>query len=87
MLMPGFAPRRQKHIIIVCMTLHNFIHDIPLRDEDFDTCDEDYMPQDEDDNEVQEVAQPTEYDILDEENEVFMNTIRDNIANALVSGE
>jgi hypothetical protein len=45
------------------------------------------MPQDEDDNEVQEVAQPTEYDIPDEENEVFMNTICDNIANALVSRE
>jgi hypothetical protein len=30
------------------MALHNFIHDIPLRDEDFDKCDEDedYMPQD-----------------------------------------
>jgi hypothetical protein len=33
------------------------------------------------------VAQQIEYDILDEENEIFMNTIRDNIANALVSGE
>jgi hypothetical protein len=66
------------------MTLHNFIHDIPLRDEDFDKCDEDedYMPQDKNDNEVQEVAHQIEYDILDEENEIF-----DNIANALVSGE
>jgi hypothetical protein len=71
------------------MTLHNFICDIPLRDEDFDKCDEDedYMPQDENDNEVQEVAQQTEYDIPDEDNEVFINTIRDNIANDLVSGE
>jgi hypothetical protein len=69
------------------MALHNFIRDIPLRDEDFDKCDEDenYMPQDEDDNEGQEVAQPIEDDIP-EENEVSMNTIRDNIANALVSG-
>jgi hypothetical protein len=60
-----------------------------LRDEDFDKCneDEDYMPQDKDDNEGQEVAQLTEYDILEEENEVPMNTIRDNISNALVSGE
>jgi hypothetical protein len=87
--MPSFSPRRQKHIIIACMALHNFICDIPLRDEDFDKCheDEDYMPQDENDNEVQEVAQQTEYDIPDEENEVSMNTIRDNIATALVSGE
>jgi hypothetical protein len=36
---------------------------------------------------VQEVAQPTKYDILDEENEVSMNIIRDNIANALFSRE
>jgi hypothetical protein len=71
------------------MTLHNFIRDIPLRDGDFDKCDEDenYMPQDENDNEVQEVAQQTEYDIPDEENEVFMNIIHDNITNALISGE
>jgi hypothetical protein len=36
------------------MSLHNFIRGIPLRDEDFDKCDEDedYMPQDENDNEV-----------------------------------
>jgi hypothetical protein len=33
------------------------------------------------------VAQLTEYDIPDEENEVSMNAIRDNIANALISGE
>jgi hypothetical protein len=86
--MTSFSPRRQKHVIIACMALHNFIRDIPLRDEDFDKCDEDenYMPQDEDDNEGQEVAQPTEDDILEEDNEVSMNTIRDNIANALVSG-
>jgi hypothetical protein len=85
--MPSFSPRRQKQIIISCMALHNFIRDIPLRDEDFDKCyeDENYMPQDEDDNEGQEVAQPIEDDIP-EENEVSMNTIRDNIANALVSG-
>jgi hypothetical protein len=87
--MSSFLPRRQKHIIIACMTLHNFIRDISLRDGDFDKCDEDedYMPQDKDDNEVKKVAQPTEYDIPDEKNEVFMNTIRDNIANVLVSGE
>jgi hypothetical protein len=32
------------------------------------------------------VAQPTEDDILEEDNEVSMNTIRDNIENVLVSG-
>jgi hypothetical protein len=59
-----------------------------LRDEDFDKCDEDenYMPQDKDENEGQEVAQPIEDDIPEEENEVSMNTICDNIANTLFSG-
>jgi hypothetical protein len=86
--MPSFSARRQKHIIIACMTLHNFIRHIPLRDEDFDKCDEvdKYMPQDKDDNEGQEVTQPIEDDIPDEENKVSMNTIHDNIANALFSG-
>jgi hypothetical protein len=37
------------------------------------------MPQDKDGNEGQEVAQPTEDDILEEDNEVSMNIIRDNI--------
>jgi hypothetical protein len=32
------------------------------------------------------VAEPYEDDILESENEVFMNTICDNIANDLVSG-
>jgi hypothetical protein len=85
--MQSFSPHRQKHIIIACMDLHNFICDISLRDEDFGKCDEDenYMPQDEDD-EGQEVAQPIDDDILEEDNEVSMNTIRDNISNTLVSG-
>jgi hypothetical protein len=50
--MPSFSLHRQDHIIIACMTLHIFIRDVPLRDEDFNKCDEDdnYMPQDEDDN-------------------------------------
>jgi hypothetical protein len=37
------------------------------------------MPQDKDGNEGQEVAQLTEDDILEEDNEVSMNIIRDNI--------
>ena len=44
--MPSFPPRRQKHIIIACMALHNFIRDSKLEDVEFDKCDEDgdYMP-------------------------------------------
>jgi hypothetical protein len=70
------------------MELHNFIRDSALQDDDaFDKCDEDenYMPRDEDDTEEQEVAQPEVDEILEEENEVTMNTVRDNIANALIS--
>jgi hypothetical protein len=84
--MPSFSHRTQKHIIIACMGLHNFIRDSALRDEEFDKCDEDeeYMPDNEDD-EGQEEAQPSDDDVP-KANEVTMNTIRDNIANALVSG-
>jgi hypothetical protein len=57
-LMPSFSPKRQKHIIIACMALHNFIHGSELRDEEFDKCDDDgdYMPDNKGDNEGQEVA-------------------------------
>jgi hypothetical protein len=34
----------------------------------------------------EEMAQPTDDDILEEDNEVSMNTIRDNIASVWVSG-
>jgi hypothetical protein len=52
-LMPSFSPKTQKHIIIACMTLYNFILDSELTDEEFEKCDEDedYMPNNEDDNE------------------------------------
>jgi hypothetical protein len=86
-LMPSFSPKTQNHFIIACMILHNFIHDSELRDKEFEKYneDEDYMPDNKDDNERKEVAQPYEDDIPESENEVTMNTIRDNIANALIS--
>ena len=31
--MPSFSPRQQKHIIMACIALHNFIRDSKLRDE------------------------------------------------------
>jgi hypothetical protein len=43
------------------------------------------MLRDKDDTEEQEVAQPQVDEILEDENEVTMNTVRDNIANTLVS--
>jgi hypothetical protein len=86
--MSSFSPKRQKQIIIASMVLHNFIHDSELRDEEFDKCDDDkdYMPDKEDDNVGQEVVECYDDDIPESENEVFMNTVRDNIANTLVSG-
>jgi hypothetical protein len=71
------------------MALHNFIRDSALRDIAFERCDEneDYMPVDEDDNDDQPAVQVQgdEDVVTEEENEISMNTIRDNIANALVS--
>ena len=69
--MPSFPPRRQKHIFIACMALHNFIRDSKLEDED-------YMPE-----AAQATTQAQGDDVPEEENEVTMNTIRDMIANAL----
>jgi hypothetical protein len=68
------------------MVLHNFIHDSALRDEEFDKYDKDeeYMPDNEDD-ERQEEAQLSDDDIPEEANEITINIIRDNIANALVT--
>jgi hypothetical protein len=85
--MPSFSTRTQAHIIMACMALHNFIRDNALQDDAFDKCDEDenYMPRDEDDTEEPEVAQLEVDEILEEENEVTMNIVRDNIANALIN--
>ena len=67
------------------MTLHNFIRDSALKDDEFDKCDEDedYMPENENNNDGQQVGSHGD-DIPEEENEVSMNNIRDNIANGLI---
>jgi hypothetical protein len=39
--MPSFSPRTQKHIIMACFALHNFIRDINLHDKEFERCDAD----------------------------------------------
>jgi hypothetical protein len=36
-----FPTRSQKHIILACMVLHNFIRDSKLHDKKFDRCDVD----------------------------------------------
>jgi hypothetical protein len=36
--MPSFLPRTQKHIIMACFALHNFISDSNLRDKEFERC-------------------------------------------------
>jgi hypothetical protein len=74
----------------LCTSTHcfNSYGKLSIRSEPHDVkCDEDenYMPRDEDDTEKQEVAQPQVDEILEEENEIIMNTVGDNIANALVS--
>lgn len=61
------------------MALHNFIRDNKLRDKEFDRCDADegYLPR--------AVTQTQGDENVDGENEETMNTIRDRIADALVS--
>lgn len=78
--MPSFPTRTQKHIIMACMALHNFIRDSRLEDKDFDRCDtdEDYLLH-------ETMAQAQGHENLEEENEDTMNTIRNRIADALVS--
>jgi hypothetical protein len=85
--MPSFPIRKQTEIIIACMALHNFIRDSALRDDDFERCDEneDYIPKDDGDSDGQQGVELQGDDAPEEENKVSMNTIRDNIANALIS--
>jgi hypothetical protein len=69
------------------MALHNFICDSALKDYKFDKCneDEEYM-YDTKEDEGQQEAQTSDDDVHEEANAITMNTIRDNIVNALVSG-
>ena len=73
--LPSYPMLKQTKIIHACITLHNFIRDSALSDEEFDRCDRDenYMPM------------PSSHvgssQLGDEEG--AMNAFRDNIANAL----
>jgi len=79
--MPSFSTRTQKHIILACMALHNFIHESNLHDKVFDRCDadEDYLLQ-----ETCGTTQTQGDESPDEENEDTMNIICSRIADALV---
>ena len=79
--MPSFFTRTQKHIILACMALHNFIRESNLHDKVFDRCDadEDYLLQ-----ETCGTTQTQGDESLDGENEDTMSTIRSRIADALV---
>jgi hypothetical protein len=80
--MPSFPPRTQKHIIMACLALHNFIRDSKLRDKEFDKCDsnEDYLPR-----VARRAPQAQPEDVPDGENEDTMNNIRNRIADACVA--
>eukprot|EP00267_Zea_mays_P040633 XP_008680777.2 uncharacterized protein LOC103655879 [Zea mays] len=79
---PSFSTRTQKHIIIACMALHNFIRDSNLHDREFDRCDadEEYLLE-----QTNATTQTQGDDNPDGENEDTMNTIRSRIADALVT--
>jgi ADP-ribosylglycohydrolase len=76
---PSYPTHTQKHIIVACMALHNFICD-SLRDEEFDKCDpnKEYLLQ-------QPSGMEEEDEVEDDEHEETMNSIRSDIADALVS--
>jgi antirestriction protein len=79
---PSFSTRTQKHIIVACLALHNFIRDNNLRDKESKRCDadEEYLVQ-----ETSGTTQTQGDESEDVENEDTMNTIRSRIADALVS--
>jgi hypothetical protein len=73
---PSFPPTTQKHIIMACLALHNFVRESNLRDKEFDRCDaEDYLLQ----------SDTTEDESEDVENDDTMDIIRTRISDALVS--
>jgi hypothetical protein len=76
---PSFSTRTQKHIILACLALHNFIRDSNLHDKEFERCDAD------DEYLVQEDDTTLEDEIEDVENEDAMNIIRSRIVDALFS--
>jgi len=75
----SFSTRTQKHIVLACIALHNFIRDSKLHDEEFDRCDadEDYL--------LEETSESQEDESPDGENEDTINTIRTRTADALVN--
>jgi hypothetical protein len=82
--MPSFSTRKQAKFIMACIALHNFISDSQLSDKKFDRCDanEEYMPRAAHDATT---AAAQEGDEVEGHNEVAMNTIREMIADGLVS--
>jgi hypothetical protein len=81
--MPRFSI--QAKIIVACIALHNFIRDSHLSDKEFDRCDanEEYMPRAA--HATTTIAAAQEGDEVEGHNEVTVNTIREMIADDLVS--
>ena len=79
---PSFDINTQKHIIIACMALHNFIRDSNLHDKEFEKCDadEDYLVGTTPTEAAAETQGEENHDV---ENEETMNSIRARIADAL----
>jgi hypothetical protein len=84
--MPRFSTRKQAKIIIACIALHNFIRDSHLSDKEFDRCDanEEYMPRAAHAT-AAAAAAAQQGDEVEGHNEVTMNSIREMIADGLVS--
>jgi hypothetical protein len=77
--LPSYPMKKQAKIILACMALHNFIRESHENDDLFDMCDKDeeFVPSHEDTT--------TFHSQLYGQEESDMNTIRDSIADALMT--
>uniref|UniRef100_J3MEF3 DDE Tnp4 domain-containing protein n=1 Tax=Oryza brachyantha TaxID=4533 RepID=J3MEF3_ORYBR len=70
---PNFLPTNQKHIIMACLALHNFIRDSYLCDKEFARCDAN-------ENYTTDTSNDESEDV---ENDDTMDTLRTRIVDAL----
>jgi hypothetical protein len=78
---PTYPVEKQSKIILACMTLHNFIQESALIDQEFDKCDQDenYMPM------PSQNASDQRVDINQLAHDTNINALCDSISNALMN--
>jgi hypothetical protein len=78
---PTYPVEKQSKIILACMTLHNFIQESALIDQEFDKCDQDenYMPM------PSQNASDQRVDINQLAHDTNINALCDSISNVLMN--